>query len=82
MTDGKTSYFKVLPEDPDSGQNYVYKIVSGSNNQKFQLFARLENPEDIDCLNDDCANPGVTITCGGSSLCNFAVTSSNTDATE
>lgn len=82
MTDSKTVYFKVLPEDPGSSNTYVYRLVSGSNNQKFQLFARLENPRDQDCLNDDCNNPGVTVTCGGADLCNFAITSANTTPTE
>lgn len=74
MTDGKTVYFRILPEDPHSGYIYKYKVLG--SNQKFQLFARLENPEDQDCLNDNCDDP-VTITCRGSEFCNFAVTSSN-----
>lgn len=71
FTDGKTVYFKVLPKDPLDAYSYTYQTVSGSLNQKYQLFARLENTEDKDCLDDNCAqNP------------NFAVTSANTNASE
>ena len=82
MTDSKTIYFKMLPSDPNSKQIYKYKIVIGSDNQKYQLFAHLENSEDQDCLGGDCATPPVSITCGGTTICNFAVTSANTTATE
>jgi prepilin-type N-terminal cleavage/methylation domain-containing protein len=81
LTDGKTVYFKTVPKDPSSSQFYVYRVVPGSNRQKFQLFARLENTQDIDCLADDCLNPPVTYSCGSGS-CNFAITSTNTNATE
>lgn len=71
FTDGKTVYFKVLPADPVESQSYTYQIVAGSSNQKYKLFAKLENSEDQDCLDGDCAqNP------------NFAVTSANTSASE
>jgi prepilin-type N-terminal cleavage/methylation domain-containing protein len=81
-TDGtatKTIYFKVLPKDPVSGQNYVYKVSSTGN--KFQLYAHLENTQDKNCVNDNCTTPGITTTCGVS-ICNFSVTSTNTTATE
>ena len=81
LTDGNTVYFKVLPQDPVSSQAYIYRIVPGSNNQKFQLFARLENPKDPNCLGGDCANPTVAYSCG-TKTCNFAITSSNTEPTE
>lgn len=71
FTDNKTVYFKVLPMDPIADQSYTYQIVAGSSNQKYKLFAKLENPEDQDCLGGNCAtNP------------NFAVTSANTSASE
>jgi type II secretion system protein G len=82
VADSKTIYFKQLPDDPRSAQAYIYRIVPGSDDQKYQLFARLENPEDQNCLGGDCANPPISITCGGSYICNFAVTSANTTATE
>lgn len=81
FTDGSTVYFKVIPKDPISSLNYYYRVVPGSNNQKFQLFARLENPKDPDCLGGDCDNPPISISCG-SKPCNFSITSSNTSPTE
>ena len=80
MSDGKTTYMRTLPADPISSQNYVYRVSSTFN--RFQLFARLENPEDKNCIGGDCANPGVTATCGGGNLCNFGVTSTNTSPTD
>lgn len=71
FTDGKTVYFKVLPSDPLEAQSYTYEIVAGSSNQKFKLFATLENSEDQDCLGGDCTTDP-----------NFAVTSANTSASE
>jgi prepilin-type N-terminal cleavage/methylation domain-containing protein len=84
FTDNATAYFKTLPEDPVSAQFYVYRvnlIVDNANNQKYQLFARLENPEDQNCLDGDCANSPVAHSCG-TYTCNFAVTSANTTPTE
>lgn len=81
FTDSKTVYFKKLSQDPAPSLNYLYRIVPTSNNQKFQLFARLENTQDQDCLGGDCNTPPVTYTCG-SKVCNFAVTSANTSAEE
>ena len=66
-----TIYFKILPADPTSSQSYTYVLPDSPSNQKFQLFAHLENSQDKDCINNDCTtNP------------NFAVTSSNTDPSE
>ncbi|KKU04152.1 MAG: Type II secretion pathway protein XcpT [Candidatus Woesebacteria bacterium GW2011_GWC2_47_16] len=76
MNDGKTTYMRTVAADPISSQNYVYRVSSTQN--MYQLFARLENPEDKNCIGGDCANPGVTATCGGGNLCNFGVTSTNT----
>jgi len=77
-TDGsgtiKTVYFTTLPKDPSSGSNYYYRIVDSGTNQKFQLFAHLENTQD----------PGLITTsysCGNSN-CNFAITSANTTPAE
>ncbi len=80
FTDGKTIYFKTLPKDPTSSQNYIYR-VPGSSNQKFQLFAKLENTKDQNCLGGDCLASPVSYICG-SGTCNFAVTSANTNAVE
>lgn len=84
FSDGTTVYFKALPDDPVSSQSYYYRvqlIADNANNQKYQLFARLENPEDQNCLGGDCENSPVTYSCGPYT-CNFAVTSSNTTPTE
>lgn len=75
LTDGKTLYLKKLPKDPASGFSYYYRVVPGSNNLKFQLFTHLENTKDKDLIS------GLTYQCG-LSVCNFAVTSSNTDYSE
>jgi prepilin-type N-terminal cleavage/methylation domain-containing protein len=82
-TDGsmtKTVYFKTFPKDPVSKQNYVYKVATAGN--KFQLYARLENTQDKNCINDNCTSPGITEICGGGLVCNFSVTSTNATATE
>ena len=75
FTDGKTSYFKVLPKDPVDSFDYLYRPVDPPTNQKFQLFAHLENPEDKNLIE-------TTYICGGSKPCNFSVTSSNTTPAE
>ena len=41
MTDGRTTYFKVVPKDPTTNQSYTYEVVSGSSNQKYKLFATI-----------------------------------------
>ena len=80
FTDGKTTYFKVVPKEPASGQIYVYKV--NSTQSKYQLYGHLENTQDKNCIGGNCTNPGITDTCGGSLVCNFAVTSVNATATE
>lgn len=89
FTDGKTVYFKVLPKDPSGGLTYYYRLVTNSNSQKFQLYAHLENSQDINCLpgasgKPDCLSPANVpgdASCGAD-VCNFAVTSPNTTPTE
>ncbi len=81
MTDSKTTYFKVVPKDPDRNQRYYYRIADPPANQKFQIFARLENNQDRDCLGGDCSASPVNYICG-SGVCNFAVTSANVTPTE
>ncbi|KKT33857.1 MAG: General secretion pathway protein G [Candidatus Woesebacteria bacterium GW2011_GWB1_44_11b] len=81
FTDSKTVYFKAMPKDPNSSLSYYYRVVPGSSNQKFQIFAHLENPQDPECLEGDCAAPPVAYSCG-SQICNFSVTSANTTPTE
>jgi len=81
FTDNRSIYFKLVPADPDPDLDYIYRIVPGSNNKKFQLFARLENPRDQNCLDGDCENSPVSYTCG-SEVCNFSITSANSTPTE
>jgi general secretion pathway protein G len=85
FTDLRTTYFASLPKDPSSDQNYYYLPVTvGSVNQGFQLYARLENSQDLNCLpgvegTPSCSCPvGIPtgVTCG-LGPCNFSVTSSN-----
>lgn len=66
-----TSYIKKVPQDPGGG-TYVYNVSSSNN--KYRLFAHLENTEDknIITLTDHCGTP----------TCNFSITSANTTPTE
>ncbi|MBX4205783.1 prepilin-type N-terminal cleavage/methylation domain-containing protein, partial [Candidatus Microgenomates bacterium] len=82
FTDGKTVYFKQLPKDPVSTSSYYYRIVDSPTNKKYQLYARLENSQDKDCIGGDCANPPSSLPMCGSALCNFSLTSANTTPTE
>lgn len=84
MSDAKTVYIKIMPKDPGNGLKYFYRVIPGSDNQKYQLFAYLENTQDQDCLPPGCQNSPVSYSCGAGSqkTCNFAVTSSNTDYSE
>jgi prepilin-type N-terminal cleavage/methylation domain-containing protein len=76
FTDGKTVYFKILSIDPTSPTTeYVYELVNSSN-QKYRLFARLENPKDQNIIS------GLVVSCGSGKTCNFAVTSANTSVDE
>jgi prepilin-type N-terminal cleavage/methylation domain-containing protein len=87
--DGKTVYFMTLPKDPSSGYTYYYRTLDSG--QKFQLYAHLENSQDINCLlnantqKPDCTNPTLPTTSQpncGSGVCNFSITSANTSPTE
>lgn len=84
LGDGKTTYLRTMPKDPGSALKYFYRVVPASNNQKYQIFAYLENTQDQDCLEETCQSPPVSFNCGSGSVrtCNFAVTSSNTDYSE
>ena len=68
-----TTYMKKVPQDPGAG-SYVYD-VSTSNN-KYRLFAHLENTEDKNIIT------GLTVPCGTGITCNFSITSPNTTPTE
>lgn len=87
FTDGKTVYLKTVPKDP-SGLSYYYRTVAvgGVVNQGYQLYARLENAQDINsCIGGDCGDHSdlpVGVSCGGSTGCNFSVASGNTTPTD
>ena len=53
FTDGKTIYMKEVPDDPRSS-SYFYRtvILNSVDRQAFQLYAHLENSEDLDCIPD------------------------------
>ena len=76
LTDGKTVYFKEIPDDPTLNMDYIYRLVPSAPTQKYQLFAYLENTQDKDLIT------GLSISCGAGKTCNFAITSSNTNASE
>lgn len=78
----KTVYLKTLPKDPSSAYSYYYRTIE--ENQKFQIFAFLENSEDPDCLggSGNCLSPQVDYLCGNEKACNFAITSMNTSYDE
>lgn len=73
VTDGKTSYLKIIPKDPGSG-SYIYKV--SSTGRQYQLYAYLENTQDKNI------NLGITVSCGSGLTCNFSITSPNTTPTE
>jgi type II secretion system protein G len=70
FSDGKTTYFQVLPKDPSKGYNYYYR--KDASNLGFQLYAHLENTQDPDIISTSYPC-GVT-----ANSCNFAITSPNT----
>ncbi len=74
FTDGKTTYFRLLPGDPAS-YSYYYRVPDSPANQKFQLFSYLENSQDPDIIT-------TAYSCGGGKNCNFAITSPNTTPAE
>ena len=70
FTDGKTTYFKVVPVDPVGSYDYVYAVPDSPTNQMYQLYAYLENTEDKDII-------ATSVTCG-TKTCNFGISSTNT----
>jgi len=56
----RTVYIKKVPDDPINSYNYYYRLPDG-NNKKFQLFAKLENSQDKDCLGGDCLSSPVSL---------------------
>ena len=73
FTDGQTVYMKQVPADPSSRYEYRYEV--SSDQQKYKIFAKIENLQDPDIF----AN---LIQLCGAANCNFGVTSPNTALTE
>jgi prepilin-type N-terminal cleavage/methylation domain-containing protein len=80
--DPDTIYMIKLPQDVTVGQSYYFQsfTTSGVNN-RYQLYARLENTEDIDVSKDADGNPLVydSLNCGANP-CNYGVSSTNMTA--
>lgn len=68
FTDGKTTYAVTLPIDPVSSSLYFYSST-GTN---YTLYAHLENTQD-----PSITTFTPTVSCGGTTLCNYKITSSN-----
>jgi type II secretion system protein G len=78
-------YFRELPNDSRNGQDYYYKTLN--SNQSYQLYARLENPEDQHCIDGCCASDTSSgcalptlpagVECGAGVVCDFSVTSTD-----
>lgn len=71
------NYMVKLPKDPKSGRNYIYY----STGQSYFLYASLErgNKDSNVCKSDGtrCNNVPAGVFCGGTSVCNFGVSSPN-----
>ncbi len=80
MTDSKgTVYMVATPGDPASGWQYYYDSY-GSLGKGYQLFARLENSQDVDLSRDGSNNVYYyigTVCQTGNKKCNFGVASPN-----
>jgi type II secretion system protein G len=81
--DNDTLYMSAVPTDPRTpAYIYVYD-VDETDNQKFRLFARLENTEDMATDIDSNGSTGdeYAADCGDDN-CNFGVSSPSTNMTE
>jgi type II secretion system protein G len=67
-------YLRQIPKDPQAG-NYYYRVSANKN--KFQLFTHLENSQDKNCVDANCATTDLPSVCGTGLNCNYAVTSTN-----
>lgn len=80
MTDNKgTVYMVTLPNDPVAGRTYYYDS-QGSQGKGFQLYARLENNEDVNLSRDGDGNVYYytgTACMTGNKKCNHGLASAN-----
>lgn len=83
-------YFRELPSDSRNTYSYYYRTLN--LDQSYQLYARLENPEDQHCIGGCCASdtesgcslptlPG-GVECGTGVVCDFSVTSTDVTPTD
>lgn len=79
FTDSKTVYLKTMPKDPAGNFKYYYRTVKSG--QGFQLYAELENSQDVStCIGGNCGSHNDLpsgVSCGSGITCNFAITSPN-----
>jgi general secretion pathway protein G len=77
IDDKDTTYMVKLPADPSAGRGYTYVYVSDGT--AYQLYARLENTDDLTVPKDSQGDPQVygTLDCGNGG-CNYGLSSSNT----
>ncbi|MBI5620691.1 prepilin-type N-terminal cleavage/methylation domain-containing protein [Candidatus Gottesmanbacteria bacterium] len=73
-----TIYMVALPGDPVGARQYYYDSY-GSQGKGYQLYARLENSEDIDLKRDGSNNIYYYLgtLCFGTKKCNFGIASPN-----
>lgn len=80
MTDSKgTVYMVVLPGDPVGSYQYYYDSYGGQG-KGFQLYARLENSQDVDLSRDGSGNVYYyvsTVCTTANKKCNYGVASPN-----
>lgn len=81
MTDvNGTIYMQKLPNDTANYRKYFYSV--GGGNKSFQIYALLENSEDIGIPRDGNGNPlsypNTNCSTQATLLCNFGLSSSNT----
>ena len=73
-----TVYMLTMPGDPSAGSTYFYESFTETGiRTKYQIYARLENSQDIDVpkdASDDPQNYGVSC---GTLDCNFGLASPN-----
>ena len=69
FTDGTSTYIPKLPADPN-GYTYIYS----STGKNYTLYAHLNNSDDPQINASVVAQ---NISCGGSVICNYKITSSN-----
>lgn len=67
----ETLYMKQLPIDPTQNTDYCYS----SSGIAYQIYAKLENSQDAQCLDDNCAT--ATLCGGGGKTYNYGVASPN-----